>query len=89
MISYIVKWLFSCVFLIGYMNILARPCKRNKIGVKKITLFTGSAFVIYGISFIAFKYLAVHYRLFMTFVSTEILSLLLLAFIFQIGEESE
>lgn len=88
-VSYIVKWLFSCVFLIEYMNILARPCKRDKIGVKKIVLFTGAAFVIYGISFVAFKYLAVHYRLFMTFVSTEILSLLLLALIFQIGEESE
>lgn len=80
-VSYVTKWLFISVFLIQYIRIISTSEYRKMLCIKRIVLFTCIACLIYIISFVIFKYFAVHYRLYMTFVSAEILSILLLYFI--------
>lgn len=74
-VSFVIKWLFSASFLLGCLKILCESAYRSQIGLQKILLCIITGGIIYIISFVLIKYFTIHYRLYMTLISTEILSL--------------
>lgn len=75
------KLLFSSILLLEFFYIIFNEKYINVIGKKAtvISLFIG--FISYSLCFLFIKYKAEHYRLFMTNISTEVLSLVLLSLI--------
>ncbi|MDU1443156.1 MAG: hypothetical protein E6916_06530 [Clostridium cochlearium] len=86
-ITEFLKMIFSLIFLIEFLYIISNE-KYIKLVNKKntlISLIIGS--IIYCLSFIFIKYKAEHYRLFMTLISTEILSIILLNLVLKIKKK--
>ncbi|SNV76905.1 hypothetical protein [Clostridium cochlearium] len=86
-ITEFLKMIFSLIFLIEFLYILSNE-KYIKLVNKKNTLISLIiGFIIYCLSFIFIKYKAEHYRLFMTLISTEILSIILLNLVLKIKKK--
>lgn len=86
-ITEFLKMIFSLIFLIEFLYILSNE-KYIKLVNKKNTLISLIiGFIIYCLSFIFIKYKAEHYRLFMTLISTEIFSIILLNLILKIKKK--
>ena len=77
-VTFIIKIIFSLIFLFQIYHLISKNKYRNLIKKKSllISLFLGLG--AYILSFLFIKYRVEHYRLFMTLISTEILSLILL-----------
>lgn len=80
-VSYISKWLFTIIFLLGHIKIITNLSYKKIVGKKRIFLLYCAGGITYILSFLIFKYGVNHYRLYMTFFSTEILSIILWIFI--------
>lgn len=87
-ISDILKQLFSAAFLLEFIYMISDKKYISKIEKKNVGISLIIGFVIYSFSFLFIKYKAEHYRLFMTLISTEILSIILLNLILKIKKEN-
>lgn len=85
----IVKMLFSLIFLLEFFYITSDSKYINKIGKKNIVISLIIGLTIYCLSFLFIKYKAEHYRLFMTLISTEILSLVVLNLVLTFKKENK
>ncbi|WP_027623188.1 hypothetical protein [Clostridium lundense] len=87
-ITEILKQLFSAIFLLEFIYIISDKKYINEIEKKNVVISLIIGFVIYSFSFLFIKYKAEHYRLFMTLISTEILSIILLNLILKIKKQT-
>lgn len=87
-ITWIVKPLFSLIFLLEFFYIIFNNKYINIFEKKNLVISLIIGCTIYCLSFLFIKYRAEHYRLFMTFISTEILSIILLNLVLKIKRET-
>lgn len=87
-ITCILKPIFSSIFLLEFFYIIFDKKYINEIGKKNVLLSLIIGFAIYCLSFLSIKYRAEHYRLFMTLISTEILSIILLNLVLKIKRKT-
>lgn len=87
-ITWIIKIIFSMIFFIEFFYLISND-KYKIIMDKKgifISLLIGS--ITYLLSFFLIRYMADHYRLFMTLISTEICSLVILSLIIKYSKKA-
>lgn len=87
-ITCILKPLLSSIFLLEFFYIIFDKKYINVIGKKNVMMCLIIGFTIYCLSFLFIKYRAEHYRLFMTLISTEILSIILLNLVLKIKRKT-
>ncbi|GEM_PF-6407810 len=83
-ITWILKIIFSIIFLEEFCYIISNENYINAIKKKNVVIYSIIGFAIYCLSFLFIKYKAEHYRLFMSLISTEILSTLLLILVLKV-----
>lgn len=86
-VVYILKAIFSFLFIIGFLYLLSDKKNRTVIGKKNFFLAGGVGMLVYFVFFFWIKYQAVHYRLFMTLFSTELLSLTMAYLLWRLKKE--
>ncbi|MEW9094629.1 MAG: hypothetical protein AB2417_06055 [Clostridiaceae bacterium] len=86
-ITTIVKMIFSLILSLEFFYIIFNKKYANVIDKKNIVISIIIGFIFYCLSFLFIKYKVEHYRLFMTLISTEILSMMLLNLILKIKKE--
>ncbi|MBU5484418.1 hypothetical protein KQI86_08765 [Clostridium sp. MSJ-11] len=86
-ITTIVKMMFSLILSLEFFYTIFNKKYANVIDKKNIVISIIIGFTIYCLSFLFIKYKAQHYRLFMTLISTEILSMMLLNLVLKIKKE--
>lgn len=87
-ITYIAKLMFSLIFPLEFFYIISSKKYMSVIGKKSVIISLIIGFIINCLSFLFIKYQAAHYRLFMTLISTEVSSLVLLNLILQFKNRS-
>ncbi|MPM76530.1 hypothetical protein SDC9_123528 [bioreactor metagenome] len=88
-ITYLIKPMFSLIFILEFFYIISNDKYIKVIGKRKVVLSSIISFTIYCLSFIFIKYKAEHYRLFMSLISTELLSLVVLNLILTFKKENK
>lgn len=86
-ITFMLKMLFKLIFLGQFFYIIDNEKYINVIKKKNVVIYSTIGFAIYCLSFLFIKYKAEHYRLFMSLISTEILSILLLSLVLKVKRE--
>jgi len=86
-VVYILKAIFSFLFIIGFLYLLSDKKNRTVIEKKNFFLEGGVGMLVYFVFFFWIKYQAVHYRLFMTLFSTELLSLTMAYLLWRLKKE--
>lgn len=87
-VSFIFKMVFSLVFLLEYLYFVSTKKYRQMVGDRFIVISTIIGIVVYAISFLVIKYIALHYRLYMYFISTTVLAMVLLSLIIRAKKAS-
>ncbi|KGK85804.1 hypothetical protein [Clostridium sp. HMP27] len=88
-ITYLVKTMFSLIFILELFYIISNDKYIKVIGKRKVVISSIIGFTIYCSSFIFIKYKAEHYRLFMSLISTELLSLVVLNLVLTFKKENK
>lgn len=88
-ITYLVKLMFSLMFLLEFFYIISNDKYINVIGKRKVLINLIIGFTSYCLSFLFIKYKVEHYRLFMSLISTELLSLVVLNLILSFKKENK
>ncbi|BDR74080.1 hypothetical protein K144316041_p10080 (plasmid) [Clostridium tetani] len=86
-LTYIIKIVFLLIFLLEFFYLISNNEYINLIKKRNIIIYLAIGFGIYCVSFLFIKYKAEHYRLFMTLISTEIFSLILLKLVLKVKTE--
>lgn len=88
-LCWIVKLLCTPIFLLAAVRTLTQPEYYRCIKASGMLASILTGILVYGFVFFYNKYQADHYRLYMTLLSTEILSLVLLGFFWKIRASSQ
>ena len=88
-VSYSIRIMFSSMFLLQLYGILSNKMYSNLINKKSLLLSVLVGFGTYLLSFLFIKYRVEHYRLFMTLIFTEILSLILLNLVITLKKKTQ
>jgi hypothetical protein len=86
-ITGILKPMFSLILSLEFFYIIFNNKYINVIEKKNLVISLIIGCTIYCLSFLFIKYGTEHYRLFMTLISTEILSIILLNLVLKIRKE--
>lgn len=86
-ITYLAKPIFLLIFLLEFFYIISNDKYINVIGKRKVVVSSIIGLTIYFLSFIFIKYKVEHYRLFMTLISAELLSLVVLNLVLTFKKE--
>lgn len=87
-VTKLLKIIFSIIFSVEFLHIIDNKKYINIIGKKNLVISLIIGFIIYCLSFLFIKYKAEHYRLFMTLISTEIASMILLNLVLKLKKEN-
>lgn len=87
-VTKLLKIIFSMIFSVEFLYIIDNKKYINVIGKKYLVISLIIGFIIYCLSFLFIKYKAEHYRLFMTLISTEIVSIVLLNLVLKFKKEN-
>ncbi|WP_315119502.1 hypothetical protein [uncultured Clostridium sp.] len=86
-ITSILEITFSLIFLIEFLYIISNEKYINVIGKKNVVISLIIGFIINCLTSLFIKYKAEHYRLFMTLISIEVSSMVLLNLVLKIKKE--
>ncbi|SDL06246.1 hypothetical protein SAMN05660472_02543 [Natronincola ferrireducens] len=86
-VNYILKLMFSSIFLLEVFYIISNNKYKHLVKKKNLLISIIISSIVYFLSLFFIKYKTEHYRLFMTLISTEILSLILLNLLLRITKE--
>lgn len=88
-LCWIIKLLCTPIFFLAAVRILTQPEYYRCIKKRGMLFSILAGLLVYGCIFFYNKYQAEHYRLYMTLLSTEILSLIVLSFFWRIRASSQ
>lgn len=83
----LLKLVFSLIFLLEFFYIMLEKKYKDLISKKNIVISLIVGAIVYSIIFLFIRYKAEHYRLFMTLISTEIFSIILLNLILYVNKK--